>query len=344
MIGRGLLCALLAAAGSAAQDSRPHSRNAAPAGLRSEHHDHLDAFTGEWDVTSKVRGSETEAWREQSFAERDEWLANRLWLLTLVKGAGEDGAYLGLGLTGYDTVADRYVGLWLDSGTGHLTRYVGSCAQSGKKLLMWDPELPGNRIENEVRADGTLLARTLAIDANKQQFLSAENTYARSDRFSRLDVKTRRQIATRTLEPYVGEFLATVRVFAAPGQEPVVSKGVMTNRVVCTADWLESRFAGQVLGVPMQGYGLTGFDGKTERWVGVWVDSTSTWLGISAGKQLEGRRALEFRGRVRGFDGVLREQRAVTEVIDADQHTYTTYVVQAGAEQKTMEVTYTRQK
>ena len=61
--------------------------------------------------------------------------------------------------------------------------------------------------------------------------------------------------------------------------KPVVFKGTETNRLILDGLWLETRVDTEFPVKPYKGSGTTGFDAKTGKYVGTWVDNLSTHVG-----------------------------------------------------------------
>jgi hypothetical protein len=77
------------------------------------------------------------------------------------------------------------------------------------------------------------------------------------------------------LKADVGVWDAVVEMFMAPGQPPTVSKGVETNTLL-GGMWLVNEFTSEMMGMPFQGHGISGYDPVKKKYVGVWVDTIST--------------------------------------------------------------------
>ncbi len=74
----------------------------------------------------------------------------------------------------------------------------------------------------------------------------------------------------------VGTWDATIKLFAAPGAEPTVSKCTETNELI-GGMWLVSRFEGELMGMPFTGFGTWGYDPAEKKYVGTWLDNMSPY-------------------------------------------------------------------
>ena len=98
-----------------------------------EHHDHLKAHVGEWDVTIKMhmnpdnpmegKGTETIKMQKGGF-----------WLIGDHKGEFMGMPFYGHMVLGYDQHKKTYTGIWVDSYGSYMGTYTGSCKDDGKTL------------------------------------------------------------------------------------------------------------------------------------------------------------------------------------------------------------------
>jgi hypothetical protein len=82
------------------------------------------------------------------------------------------------------------------------------------------------------------------------------------------------------LKADVGTWDATVESFMPGAPQPMVSKGTETNTLV-GGMWLVTDFKSEMMGQPFQGHGVSGWDPNKKKYVGTWVDTMSTGLGLS---------------------------------------------------------------
>jgi hypothetical protein len=89
--------------------------------------------------------------------------------------------------------------------------------------------------------------------------------------------------AHKLMAKHVGEWNAEVKLWMAPGAEPMVSKGRGTNTLIFGGRYLESRFKSEFMGETFEGIGYMGYDNVRKRFVNFWIDSSSTWFMLSEG-------------------------------------------------------------
>ena len=146
------------------------------------------------------------------------------------------------------------------------------------------------------------------------------------------------------LKPFVGSFNVTSTMWQAPGTPPEVSKGTSENTWVLGERWVQQHFKGEVMGMPFEGIGFTGYDNFKKKYVGTWIDSMSTMHMVSTGTADASGKTFTATGTVddvvTGKPATFRE---ATKVIDANTHVMEMFGAdKTGKEFKMMEIVYTR--
>lgn len=142
----------------------------------------------------------------------------------------------------------------------------------------------------------------------------------------------------------VGTWSAAIKVYMAPGEPPMEWTGTEVNRLECSGLWVTSS-----LDSPdgsFSGRGISGWDAQKKKYVSVWVDSWSTYLGMSTGTFDKSKNVFSFIGeQLDPATGKMIKNREVTEYPDANTRKLTIWSTPAdGKEVKGIEVVYTRSK
>lgn len=74
------------------------------------------------------------------------------------------------------------------------------------------------------------------------------------------------------LKQFVGEWESEMEASTGPGQPPMKCKGTMSSRML-GGFWVVSEIDSEMMGAPMQGLQTIGYDPKSKKYVGSWVDS-----------------------------------------------------------------------
>lgn len=146
------------------------------------------------------------------------------------------------------------------------------------------------------------------------------------------------------LKQDAGVWDATVEILV-PNAAPMVSKGVETSTMGPGGLWLITDFKAEMAGQPFQGHGVGGWDPVKKKYVGTWVDSMSSGLGISEGEYDKSSKTLTGWFESPDPSGKMMKMKAVTEYKDADTRVFT--MSAEGPDGKltpTMRITYKRRK
>lgn len=61
-----------------------------------------------------------------------------------------------------------------------------------------------------------------------------------------------------------------------PGSEVSVTKGTTTMKMILGGLFLQQELTSEVMGMPMHGIGITGYDNTKQKYVAYWIDNTSS--------------------------------------------------------------------
>lgn len=85
------------------------------------------------------------------------------------------------------------------------------------------------------------------------------------------------------LKQLEGEWESTAKFVMAPGQEPMVSKGVETCRLIAGGLFLIIDTDAEMMGGKFVGHGTLGYDVLKKKYTGSWIDSTATGVYLVEG-------------------------------------------------------------
>jgi hypothetical protein len=140
-----------------------------------------------------------------------------------------------------------------------------------------------------------------------------------------------------------GSWNTRTRSWMEPGKPPMESTGTCEQKMLLGGRYLQQEFSGNMMGMPFNGIGVTGYDNHKQRYVSTWMDSMSTGIFYFEGPAgADGRSFTQeciYHDPVRG----MVKWRSVTKVVDDDTHLFEMYVTdKSDKEEKMMEITYTR--
>jgi hypothetical protein len=144
------------------------------------------------------------------------------------------------------------------------------------------------------------------------------------------------------LKSDVGTWDATVESYMPGAPTPMTSKGTETNTLVGGL-WLVTDFKADMMGMPFQGHGITGYDANKKKYVGSWVDTMSSGLGLSESTYDAGTKTMT--GTFEGPDpsGQIMKMKSVVAWKDSDTRVFTmSGTGPDGKDVKFMTITYKR--
>ncbi|MBI1751414.1 MAG: DUF1579 domain-containing protein [Acidobacteria bacterium] len=147
------------------------------------------------------------------------------------------------------------------------------------------------------------------------------------------------------MKDQAGTWRVVAKMYMEPGKPPMVSKGIETNALVAGGLWLKTEMKSEMMGMPFEGYGLSGYDTQANAHVGSWVDSSGTWMAL-----VKGTCSKDCKEQTLLFDGYDEagkpsSHKEVHTQVDRDHRAMVMYAKgKDGAYVRLMELEYTRAK
>ena len=142
-----------------------------------------------------------------------------------------------------------------------------------------------------------------------------------------------------------GNWNITVKMWHSPDMEvPVESTATSHIKAILGGRYIVEKVEGEAMGMPFKGFGISGYDNITKKFVGVWVDNHNTGIIHSEGTPARYGDIINFEGaHPDPLHGKYVKNRSVERTISDDKFVYTSYnTADDGREFKGMELTYTR--
>lgn len=142
----------------------------------------------------------------------------------------------------------------------------------------------------------------------------------------------------------VGTWSVKGTMWMNPGAPPTEMSGTVEFSLVLGGRFLEQRFEGLSMGMPMEGIGFSGFDILAGEHVSFWIDTWGTMMGTSKGTCTDHCKVITETGTYPDvMTGGTRTYKNVIRSVSDREATMEMYDVAAdGAETRTMELVYTR--
>jgi len=153
--------------------------------------------------------------------------------------------------------------------------------------------------------------------------------------------------AHEMLAKQAGAWNCTMKVYmAGPDAPPMTSAGKATMKSVLGGKFLLQEFEGDMMGMPMTGVGLTGYDNFRKQYVGTWADTMGTSIMHMTGSMSpDGRTQTMFTRMDEPTTGEIgKTVKYITRFIDDNTMAFEAWEVQYGPEFKVFEIEYQRAK
>ncbi len=148
----------------------------------------------------------------------------------------------------------------------------------------------------------------------------------------------------KMLASRVGEWKAEVSTWMDPTKPPETSEAKTVTESILGGRYFKSTHTGMMMGMPFEGYEISGYDNVKKKFFNVWMDNMGTGIMVSEGTYDEVTKTLTFTGEMTDPMGTDMNVREVITAPDKDHSLFEMYVDMGGNEMKTMEIKYTRVK
>lgn len=150
----------------------------------------------------------------------------------------------------------------------------------------------------------------------------------------------------KMLAKFNGTWDTEISIWMAPGAPPYVTKGTAVNTMIMGGRYQETSATGNMMGMPFEGRGVSGYDNAKKIFVSSWVDNMGTGIMNMEGPWDEATKTITLTGKA--VDAATLKESKYKEtfkIIDDNTQVMTMYVSGPdGKDVKMMEMKYTRKK
>ena len=147
------------------------------------------------------------------------------------------------------------------------------------------------------------------------------------------------------LKKDVGEWECEIKTWASPDAKPITTKGSETSRLL-GGHWLITDFQGKMMGLDFKGHGNYGYDKKTNKYVGTWIDSMGPYMMHTEGTYDKATETLTVVGDAPGPDGATEFTYTMSTNYSGGKRVMTMYMQPKGSgddkKMKFFEIAYTK--
>jgi hypothetical protein len=148
----------------------------------------------------------------------------------------------------------------------------------------------------------------------------------------------------KLLEPMVGVW-NVVNYSYETGQKVEAGGGTSTRTMILGDRFLQDHTEAQMMGMPMDGWGLTGYNNTTGEYESTWIDNMGTAIYLSKGKATaDGKQITQTMDYVDPMTKKATKVKTILSFDGPDNASFTWYSLEGDKETKSMEMIYTRRK
>jgi hypothetical protein len=152
----------------------------------------------------------------------------------------------------------------------------------------------------------------------------------------------------KKLDMFVGTWDVETRMWmGGPEAPPTTTRGSTTFAWTVGGRYLRQDFRGEMAGMPVEGMGYTGYDNFEKKYVGVWMDNTTTAIFSMEGTMNREGTVLTMYGKMDEWmtGEVGKMSKYVFRVLDKDTIVFEIHDLAIGEPNtKVVEMTFTRKK
>jgi hypothetical protein len=148
------------------------------------------------------------------------------------------------------------------------------------------------------------------------------------------------------LASMAGDWTFTTRMWMEPSAPPTESTGTVTYTPLLGGRFVQGQYRGNMMGMPFEGLGLTGYNNTTGKFQASWVDNMGTMMIYMTGQYDPASKSITFTGQMDDITkpGEKINVRQVVRTVSPDSQIMEWYETRSGKEVKTMEIAYNRAK
>lgn len=140
-----------------------------------------------------------------------------------------------------------------------------------------------------------------------------------------------------------GDWKTVHKFWMDPAGEPMSSEGTAKTEMILGGRYQMSEFSGSLMGMPLEGLWMMGFDNVSQEFTAIWIDNMGTGTAIAKGKYDESNKTISMDGNM--LDPILKTGMKFKQyliMVDDNKYTMQMKLDVNGQEFKSMEIEFTR--
>lgn len=152
----------------------------------------------------------------------------------------------------------------------------------------------------------------------------------------------------KAMETFVGSWETVSKTWMeGPDKPPSESKGSCEYTWIMGGRFLQSDFKGEMMGQPLTGLGLTGYDNFKKKYTMLWIDNSGTAMYTGEGTMDASGKVMTMWGKMDDPSTGAKDKKVkyVSTIVDNDKHVFQIFdIAGTGDKKPVVEITYTRKK
>jgi hypothetical protein len=144
-----------------------------------------------------------------------------------------------------------------------------------------------------------------------------------------------------------GKWDADITIWMANGAPGTMAKGTSVSTSLFDGRYQQSKFSGNMMGMPFEGLATMAYDNTEKKFVSTWIDNMSTAIMTTTGVWDDASKSMTLTGEQKNpANGIMCTIKEVMTMPDDNHQIMAMYGPdpQTGKEYKMMEIKYTRKK
>jgi hypothetical protein len=148
----------------------------------------------------------------------------------------------------------------------------------------------------------------------------------------------------KAMEAHVGVWDAVSYAYET-GEKVEAGRGISTRTMILGGRFLQDHLEATMMGMPMEGWGLSGYNNLTGEVESTWIDNMGTAIYFSKGKvDADGKSIVQHMEFIDPMTRKPTRVKTVTRADGPDRSSFLWYTLEGDKETLTMEMVYTRRK
>lgn len=146
------------------------------------------------------------------------------------------------------------------------------------------------------------------------------------------------------LASQVGEWKTISKYWMDPSVEPMTYEGLAKTEMILGGRYQKSNHNAEVMGMPMEGISLVGYDNTAQEFTSIWIDNLGTGTAVAKGRFDKESNSISMMGTM--IDPMAKDEVNFTQkmkFIDDNHFTLEMYLNLDDKEFKSMEIEFIRQ-